>query len=610
MKIIINILLYILLSVTHLYSQKSPDYISPFAIVSSRTGEMLYIADFTTKRIVVYDLVNNAIANEYSLSDSPTGLAISRDEVSLYVTAGVENGKVYTIDLKNRNIQDVVDIGHSPNSPILGENGLRLYINNQFTNDVSVLDIKTKNVIAKIPVLREPISSTISQDDKYLFIANLLPIGPGDKELIASAISVIDLTSNKAIKHIGLPNGSNAVNGITISPDGKYVYATHILARYLMPTTQLERGWMNTNALSIIDVEQQSLLNTVLLDDIDLGAANPWDVKCTADGKYICVSHSGTSELSIIDRDKLHNKLADVESGIRVAGTEIGPEDVKNDLAFLDGIRRRVNLNGIGPRGIALIGHKAYVAEYFSESIGVVNIDKVNNNSFSIKLGAALELSKIRKGELLFHDANLCFQKWQSCSSCHPGGGRSDGLNWDLLNDGIGNPKNSKSLLLSHETPPAMITGVRDKAESAVRAGFKFIQFVDLPEEDAIAIDEYLKSLEQVSSPYRINGKLSESAKKGEEIFITAQCAKCHSGPLYTDLKKYDVGTGKGKETNIQFDTPTIIENWRTAPFLHDGRAADMKEVLTIYNPNDEHGLTSNLSDEEINDLVEFILSQ
>ena len=52
-----------------------------------------------------------------------------------------------------------------------------------------------------------------------------------------------------------------------ISPDGKYVYATHILARYQMPTTQLERGWMNTNALSIIDVEARKLLNTVLLDD-------------------------------------------------------------------------------------------------------------------------------------------------------------------------------------------------------------------------------------------------------------------------------------------------------------------------------------------------------
>ena len=45
-----------------------------------------------------------------------------------------------------------------------------------------------------------------------------------------------------------------------------------------------------------------------------------------------------------------------------------------------------------------------------------------------------------------------------------------DGLNWDLLNDGIGNPKSTKTLLYSHATPPAMISGIRADAETAVRA--------------------------------------------------------------------------------------------------------------------------------------------
>ena len=74
------------------------------------------------------------------------------------------------------------------------------------------------------------------------------------------------------------------MRGICVSPDGKYAYVVHILARYQMPTTQLERGWMNTNAMSIIDVAAKKLINTVLLDDIDLGAANPgaWPARPTA----------------------------------------------------------------------------------------------------------------------------------------------------------------------------------------------------------------------------------------------------------------------------------------------------------------------------------------
>jgi DNA-binding beta-propeller fold protein YncE len=54
------------------------------------------------------------------------------------------------------------------------------------------------------------------------------------------------------------------------------------------------------------------LINTVLLDDIDLGAANPHAVTTTADGKTILVSHAGTHEVSAINADGLHEKLASI----------------------------------------------------------------------------------------------------------------------------------------------------------------------------------------------------------------------------------------------------------------------------------------------------------
>ncbi len=587
------------------------EYISPSFLIIDRNGESLFITEFTANKIAVYDLKNAKPAKEYLLNDSPTGLALSDDESTLFVTAGAENGKLYIIDLTAGVIKDFIPVGHTPNSPVFSKTRNLLYVNNQFNNDISVVDINLKEVITRIPVLREPVSSVITPDGKFLYVANLLPSGPADIGSISSAISVIDLSTNELVKNIELPNGSNGVNGITISHDGKYVYAVHILARYQMPTTQLERGWMNTNAMSIIDADNKSLINTVLLDDTDLGAANPWSVACTDDGNYICVSHAGTHEISIIDRKALHNKLRDVEAGMNVAGRTMKPGDVKNDLAFVAGLRRRVKLTGLGPRGIAVFGHTVYTAEYFSESIGVVDIDdKSKKSSFSIKLGSGTEFSPVVRGEFLFHDAEHCFQQWQSCSSCHPGGGRSDALNWDLLNDGVGNPKNSKNMLLAHKTPPAMVTGIRDKAETAVRAGIKYIQFANLPEEDARAIDEYLKSLQPVVSPYLVKGQLSEAAKRGEKIFGVAKCGDCHSGPLYTNMQKYNVGTGKEKDKNVLFDTPTLIENWRTAPYLYDGRAANMKEVVTTYNSEDKHGSTSNMSEQEINDLVEFILSQ
>ncbi|GAI42933.1 unnamed protein product, partial [marine sediment metagenome] len=91
--------------------------------------------------------------------------------------------------------------------------------------------------------------------------------------------------------------------------------------------------------------------------------------------------------------------------------------------------------------------------------------------------------------------------------------------------------------------------------------------------------------------------------------FNKAGCASCHPSPLYTDLKKYNIGTGKGLDENQSFDTPTLIEAWRTAPYLYDGRAETIKEVLTRHNAGDKHGKTSALTDEEINSLAAFILS-
>ncbi len=141
-----------------------------------------------------------------------------------------------------------------------------------------------------------------------------------------------------------------------------------------------------------------------------------------------------------------------------------------------------------------------------------------------------------------------------------------DALNWDLLNDGMGNPKQTKSMLWSHRTPPAMLSGVRETAETAVRAGIRFIQFAVRPEEDARAIDEYLKSLAPVPSPHLDHGRPSAVALRGARCFEEAGCAACHPPPLYTNLKAYDAGTGVGPDAGQPLDTPTLVELWRTAP--------------------------------------------
>ena len=382
-----------------------------------------------------------------------------------------------------------------------------------------------------------------------------------------------------------------------MSPDGRYAYVVHTLGYFQIPTVQVTRGWMNVAALSILDVAALRRVHTVLLDDADEGAANPWDVVCTRDGQWLCVSHAGTHEISIIDRPGLHRKL------------DAATQDVSSVLSFLVDLRQRIRLSGKGPRGIAVAGSTLYAAEYFSDSVAVVELTPgASRRVTAIPLGPTPLLTQARRGEMLFHDANLCFQRWQSCSSCHPDA-RVDGLNWDLLNDGPSSPRNTKSLLWVHRTPPAMSLGVRATAEAAIRAGLRHVQFLVHPEADAAALDAYLKSLEPLPGPQWEDQGFDVKARSGKRLYEQAGCGSCHAPPLYTSGKSYDVGTGTAREASQAFDTPALVELWRTAPYLHDGRATTLKEVLTRFNPDDRHGQTSHLTEAELDDLTAFLLS-
>ena len=133
-------------------------------------------------------------------------------------------------------------------------------------------------------VTREPYAAVATPDGKSVFVVNHFRwIGPMTYD-VAANISVIDTATNQATS-IRLPNGSSSVRGIATSPDGRYVYVVHVLSHFELPATQLERGWVNTNAMTIIDAPARKLLNTILLDDVDLGAALPWGVTTSSDGK-------------------------------------------------------------------------------------------------------------------------------------------------------------------------------------------------------------------------------------------------------------------------------------------------------------------------------------
>lgn len=104
---------------------------------------------------------------------------------------------------------------------------------------------------------------------------------------------------------------------------------------------------------------------------------------------------------------------------------------------------------------------------------------------------------------------------------------------------------------------------------------------------------------------------ISEEARRGRTLFFDERvgCGSCHTSPLFTDLRTHDVGTAvsASERKGSAFDTPSLRGVKSTAPYLHDGSAQTLRDVLTTANRDDRHGRTSGLSSAELEDLLAFL---
>lgn len=583
-----------------------PRYSNPSDIVVSSDGSMLYVAERRAKRIALIDADTRNVLDHILLPNEPTGLALTADNATLYVTCSSErwpSGMLYPINTESKQVGAPVEVGFSAREPVLSPDEKRLYTCNVFVHTVSVVDLEAGNQVNEIKMVREPYAAAITPDGGTLVVTNNLPIGKAafdDDDTISALISFVDLASGEVTSK-RLTDGSHSLHGLSLTPDGKYGFATHVVGRYKFPANRIQFGWINSNNISILDVEQQKVLNVIDLDESTHGVANPWDAALTADGKRLCISHAGSAELTVVDVPGLLTKIQSLPSD----------SDLTRDLAFARDVRTRIHLRMHEPQTVEIHGDLVYIAGYLADSIAVVRLDEGTPKLTDwIALGNAPQTQE-RKGAIGFGDATQCFQQWQSCRSCHPFT-RPDMLNWDLQKDGLGNPRNAKSMLWAHRTPPAHSDGGREDAGVAVRAGISFEQFTTPDETRATAIDTFLARLKPYPSPHLTEkGKLTERAKLGKELFEneTVDCGICHisANRLYTDQERHTTGTGKDPTTgNTDWDTPTLIEVWRTAPYGHEGQYATMADLLRV--PGHTNA-SSVLTTEQFQALMEYMSS-
>lgn len=307
---------------------------------------------------------------------------------------------------------------------------------------------------------------------------------------------------------------------------------------------------------------------------------------------------------------------------------------------------------GKAPDGLVLddAGH-LFVNSFLSRTVVVLDaVGILTSTNFALDVITEVTVSEQEKltpevllGKQIFYNAeDLRMGKdgYISCAVCHLDG-FEDGRIWDFTDRGEG-LRNTTSLLGKRGTGQgrlhwsANFDEVQD-FEHDIRGPFGGTGFLSdevfnegtyntplgdpkaglSPELDALAA--YVTSLDTVSpSPFRNpDGTLTESGFRGLDVFERLGCATCHGGPDFTDSAEgivHDVGTISTLSGNRLggvlegLDTPTLRGIWETDPYLHDGSAPTLYEVFLDRNATELHGATLNLSQQELDDLVSYML--
>jgi YVTN family beta-propeller protein len=579
---------------------QKPKYLSPTAMVATSDKKYIYIAEQYMKQVAKFDCATNQVVQTMPLPNEPTGVVVSKDGATLYVTCASDRwpaGFVCVIPTASGKVTRRIAAGHHARSPVLSPDGGTLYVCNWLGNNVSVIDLAAGIETKRIAVTREPYAAAITPDGATLVVTNSLPEQKATDTIeLTGKVSLIATATNTVRATVPVfPVGTHSLFGASISADGKYAFITHLVGRFTLPAVTLTGGWVHSNNMAIIDIEKAKLINDVELDNAQQGYANPWGIAQTGDGKYLCVLHAGSQVMTVIDYPQFITKA--------LAG-----QDLSHDFTAIYSIKNAFALSVKGPRSIIMVDNKAYIAGYFSDSLQAVTVSSLSPSGAAFyALGASKPMNSERLGAFNYFDANNCFQRWQSCFSCHPFG-RPDALNWMLASEST-RQRNAKSMLYSWWTPPTAWNGRRPHAggpDGSIRMGVYYELMITPTEDVSVPMDTFLMRMKPVMSPFLVKGRLSAEAVRGKAIYDRIGCNSCHPAPLYTDNDFHNAGVPDSLDAGLDWNTPSLNEAWRTAPYAHTGGYDKIREIIQLR----AHSLgASQLTEQELDELVEYVSS-
>jgi YVTN family beta-propeller protein len=561
----------------------------------SSDGSLLACSNRDSGTVTFVDLAKNKVLREVEVGHHPEGVSFIGQSHEIAV-AVYDDDSVVFVDGDSGKSRATVSVFDEPYGIVSTNDGSRIYVTLEYPGQVVEINPQTAEITRTFPAGAFPRGIAISPDDSQLLIC----------EYLTATIRAIDRSSGKLVDEWPGSSTDNLARQLVIHPKRAKAYVTFIRSK----VTAHQGAGSIFPYVGVADLvkSEDSRRKRMPLDSVfgTRVTANPWEAAISPDGRQLYIVFSGTDDVFVcdtIDDDYRELKLAKyITTGHNPRAVRVSPD---------------------GSRFFVYNALDFEVVVFDAKSLRQIDRISVTKNPLS---------PEIHEGKILFYTAlpPMTSQRWISCSSCHPDG-QPDGRTWHNP-EGLRQTPPLHGLAFTH---PQHWSADRDETqdfEHTIRGplmGGRGLHQGRLNKplgatnrglsKSLDALAAYTNSHTFTLSPYA-KGGLSPAAERGRQLFLSKQtkCAECHSGPFFTDSQsgkpsvRHDVGTGTADDSETMgpaYDTPMLLGLYRSAPYLHHGKAETLRDVLTTQNSGDKHGVTSHLSAGEVDDLVAFLKS-
>jgi YVTN family beta-propeller protein len=591
---------------------KKTVYKTPLYMAIHPDGELLYVACEASNSVIVVDVQTLKKIDEIPTGRQPTCVAFSPDGREAYITNRLDD-TLSIVDVSAGTVLKTIAVGDEPHGLVTDKEGRYLYVANTLADSISVIDTVTFKEVKRLAASRHPWALSRSSDGSKIYATNDLPRFVEFREDSISEVTVLDTFKMEVVERIEVP-GANLMLGMDWHPEGEYGLFVANRTKNLVPMTRLIQGWTITNALGV--VWSDGSVDQVLLDEPGLCFPDPTDVAISPDGRVALVTSSGSDRVAVVDLEKM---IRMIQASSEHARKHVLPNHLGKPVEF---IMKHIPTQ-FSPRGVEITpdGKLAFVANSLDDTLTVIDMDTLEATA-TIDLGGPEAITKIRFGEQVFHSANNAFRRQFSCHTCHPDG-HVNGLTYDIEPDGIGiGPVDNRTLRGIFDTNPFKWEGTNPslQRQCGARLAVFFTRIQPFTEQELEALTAYICTIPRPPNRHRpLGAPLSDAQRRGKAVFERTvtndgraipkdnRCVSCHFPPMFTDRQIHDVGNEFDYDLDSVFDTPHLSNIYDSAPYLHNGIANTLEEIWTLYNPEDEHGITNDLTKDQLNDLIEYL---